>query len=161
MEGRVDLLLEGIRNNTVTSAGFDDSNLKGAGCLRLAEALRHNTSLQTLSLFRCGIEPEGAAAIAEALYSHPRVDYLTFYVNNLGDEGAIAVARLLQVNRSLRVVNIDGHGQGNHCVLPGACIQRDTTLAAHLFKSVQRCGCRRAGGDTPLQRVTEVHRLTI
>lgn len=99
--------IEAIRNNERDSVGFDDIKLNYDDCVSLAYALRINTSLQTLSLFRCDLGPKEAKLIAESLHYHPRIDYLTFYVNNLGDEGATAVANLLRVNKSIRVINID------------------------------------------------------
>ena len=71
------------------------------GATRLAEALRVNCTLRTLTLQFNNIGERGARAVARALASNATLTALCLYGNRVRDAGATALAEALRVNKTL------------------------------------------------------------
>ena len=71
------------------------------GATRLAEALRVNCTLRTLTLQFNNIGERGARAVARALESNATLTALCLYGNRVRDAGATALAEALRVNKTL------------------------------------------------------------
>merc|ERR1712096_569572 len=69
------------------------------GAVALAEALKTNTTVQTIDLGSNRIGPEGAVALAEALKTNTTVQKIDLGSNSIGPEGAVALAEALKTNR--------------------------------------------------------------
>jgi Leucine-rich repeat (LRR) protein len=77
-----------------------------AGATAIAEALKANSTLQQLNLFRSNIGASGAAAIAEALKVNSVLQKLDLSQNSISASGAAAIAEALKVNSVLQKLNL-------------------------------------------------------
>ena len=72
--------------------------------MALAEALKSNSTLQTLKLSGNRVGVKGTMALAEALKSNSTLQTLELHYNNIGDNGAKALAEALKSNSTLQVL---------------------------------------------------------
>ena len=106
--------LEKIKRNDrfTNELSLDSRELKHKDIIELTEALKHNTFINALYLYKNQIGPEGALALAyhtsisslilwgnkigdkgaQALAMNTTINYLDLHSNDIGDEGAIALA---------------------------------------------------------------------
>ena len=107
-------------NTSVTKVNLHGNKEIGdEGAKALAEALKVNATVETLSLVRCGIGDDGAAALAEALRSNTSLTRLDLCGNGIGDDGA-AFAGALRSNTTLRSLSLAETGisqQGKQLLL--------------------------------------------
>lgn len=84
--------------------------LNDLGAVRLANALQHNTNLQSLDLSGNKIKSIGGVALARSLYhnteSRTALKSLNLAHNNIGDEGAMAFAQALKYNTTLSSLDL-------------------------------------------------------
>ena len=76
-------------NTTVTRVDLDDNTMiRDKGAKALAEALKVNTTVEQLYLYKCGIYHDGAAALTEALRSNTSLTRLVLERNpGIGEQG--------------------------------------------------------------------------
>jgi hypothetical protein len=79
----------------------------------LAEALKHNKTLQSLVLTLNGLGVEGATALRDALKYNKTLQSLVLTGNQLGAEGALVLALALEENTSLQTLLLDGNRMGD------------------------------------------------
>eukprot|EP00984_Skeletonema_dohrnii_P008654 scaffold3211_cov91-Skeletonema_dohrnii-CCMP3373.AAC.7 len=84
-----------------------DNKIGKEGAIALAEALKENTTLTTLTLGWNGIDKEGAIALAEALKENTTLTALKLENNFIDNEGAIALAEALKENTTLTSLNLE------------------------------------------------------
>jgi hypothetical protein len=89
----------------VTTLYLQVNGIGDEGAIAIAEALKVNAVLTTLSLFnglsKNEIGPKGAKAIAEALKVNAVLTSVDLGFNSIGDDGAKAIAEALKVNAVL------------------------------------------------------------
>ena len=91
-------------NTTVKTFSMYSSSIDGFTAL--AECLKYNTSLTTLSLYDNEIGNDGAAALAECLKFNTSLTTLTLFHNKIGNDGAAALAECLKNNTSLTTLDL-------------------------------------------------------
>ena len=91
-------IADALRNNTrILSLSLDYNDLGDAGAAILAEALRENTSVRELDLEGNKIGEEGASRILEMLAdNHSLQDVTLFRGNNISDETLEKISRALK-----------------------------------------------------------------
>jgi Ran GTPase-activating protein (RanGAP) involved in mRNA processing and transport len=91
---------------------LERNDLRAAGAVSLADALRTNTSLVNLNLGFNRVGNSGASALANVLakYNHTLLT-LNLSTNDVAQEGGRALAACLCANKTLRNLNL----QGNQC----------------------------------------------
>eukprot|EP01028_Stygiella_incarcerata_P009153 TRINITY_DN4279_c0_g1_i11.p1 TRINITY_DN4279_c0_g1~~TRINITY_DN4279_c0_g1_i11.p1 ORF type:complete len:506 (-),score=82.38 TRINITY_DN4279_c0_g1_i11:684-2123(-) len=82
-----------------------------AGCIQIAEGLENNHSLKELHLSLCGIGAKGAIRIGRMLEKNSSLVILNLRDNyRIGDEGWSQIAKGLEVNTSLKKLDIEECG---------------------------------------------------
>lgn len=76
------------------------------GAHYIAQALRHNTTLKTLDLSRCGITLPGVITLCDSLETNTGVYDLNLSQNDIGDDGIIYLSHSLQLNKTLTALNV-------------------------------------------------------
>jgi len=87
-----------------------DHPVGNKGAAKLAEALKHNTSLTELDLVDSRVGDEGATKLAEALRQNTTLVSLLLRNNNVEDKGAMKLAEALKFNTTLVELNLDNNG---------------------------------------------------
>eukprot|EP00667_Euglena_gracilis_P030186 EG_transcript_41433 len=73
-------------------------------------ALRTNSVVQKVNVWRNDIGPEGAKALAEALRTNATLREVNLSCNGIGDKGTVALAMALRTNSVVQKVNVwDNH----------------------------------------------------
>ena len=88
------------------------SNLPEDGLLALAEVLKANTELTSLSLRHNSMSDDGVRALADALKINTALTVLLLGFNSIGNEGAKALAGALEVNSALTLLDLDSNAIG-------------------------------------------------
>ncbi|KAF9432438.1 hypothetical protein BGZ76_010813 [Entomortierella beljakovae] len=91
---------------TGTSLYLDDESTGNEGALTLSDALKTNTILTTLSLYRNVrnlVGKEGALALSEALMTNITLSTLKLDSNSIGIEGGRALSEDLKISNTLRL----------------------------------------------------------
>ena len=88
------------------------SNLPEDGLLALAEVLKANTELTSLSLRHDSMSDDGVRALADALKINTALTVLLLGFNSIGNEGAKALAGALEVNSALTLLDLDSNAIG-------------------------------------------------
>ena len=105
--------IEQIRRNEGDSLGtnvwFGQENLRDAGTRLLSEALIHNKTIKTISLWNNGVGSEGAKALAEALKHNGTLEKIFLARNMIGIEGAKRLSEALPLNYALQSLDIRGN----------------------------------------------------
>ena len=125
------IILERIRNNTPgyrpTLNLSNDLGLDEA--LALAEALKTNTTIQSLNLSYNKLGPEVDIALAEVLKTNTTLQTLNLEHNNFGPEGFLALAEALKINTTLQSLNLQSSKLGGEGALALAeALKTNTTL---------------------------------
>jgi hypothetical protein len=89
------------RNTSLTTIDLWKKAIGAEGASTLADALKVNTSVTTIGLAYNAIGSEGASALADALKVNASVTNLYLSVNAIGDEGALVLADALKMNTSV------------------------------------------------------------
>ncbi len=95
-----------LLENDITSLDLNRRKIGDSGAKALAEALTHNSSLQTLNLRGNEIGDSGSVALAEALKSNSSLQTLKLGYNQIGASGAAALAEALKSNSSLQTLKL-------------------------------------------------------
>lgn len=113
-------------------------------CVAMAEALKTNTSLRTLRLWRNGIGDDGCTALAEALKVNAALQELNMEDNDIGERGCAALAAALAVNSTIKSVFLPDNEVGDAgCVaLAGALKVNESIQHVDLWNNgVRGEGC--------------------
>ena len=92
------------RNRTLKVLNLSDNRIDGSGLALLAEALKYNSTLETLDLSNnpcCGAQSEGIAALRTAFTVNTSLKRLFLADTNLTTDGAISLAEFLPETKSL------------------------------------------------------------
>ena len=95
-------------NTTLESLGLDGNNIGGKGAVALAKALKHNNTLKTLELNSCNIDAVGGVALADALKYNTTVESLALDGNNIGNTGGRALVEALKDNTT--ITHLESYG---------------------------------------------------
>ena len=76
----------------------------------LGDALKNNSSLQSIDFSQNSIKTEGAQAFANALKANTTLRTLNFFKNALGDDAISFIASSLLINKTLQNINISSTG---------------------------------------------------
>ena len=93
-------------NSTLQTLDLFSNDIGADGTRAIAELLRVNTTLQSLDLGRNCMGDDEVRAIAEALRVNSKLQVLDLYGNNIGDDGALAIAEALRVNTTLQKLDL-------------------------------------------------------
>ena len=94
------LLAQAIRfNTTLVSLSFSGSGCGDIGVETMADTLMTNTALSSLDLGFSEIGPRGCDILAQALRFNPSLTSLSLGMNMIGDRGAMLLSRALQGNK--------------------------------------------------------------
>ena len=93
-------------NTDMVSLDLRYKQIRDAGAIALAEALKVNTSLTSLGLRNNEIGDAGAIALAKALKVNTSLTSLDLHYNEIGVAGAIALAEALKVNTTLTTLDL-------------------------------------------------------
>lgn len=94
------------KNTTVESVDLSLNRLTVEEVKAIAEALKVNNTLKDLNLKNNNIGAEGAQAIAEALKENTTLEDLNLGRNNIDLKGVQAIAEALKENAALRKLNL-------------------------------------------------------
>nr|XP_058955915.1 nucleotide-binding oligomerization domain-containing protein 2-like [Pocillopora verrucosa] len=99
------------------------------GVVALAECLKYNASLETLSLGCFGTCNDGAAALGECLKYNKSLTTLDLGENNFGDDGAAALGECLKYNKSLTTLDLSDNRIGDDgATALGECLKYNKSL---------------------------------
>jgi Ran GTPase-activating protein (RanGAP) involved in mRNA processing and transport len=112
-------LLERIRSSDpkLTVVNLYHNNVGDEGARDIADALKHNTTLEWLYLSDNNIGDEGACAFADALKHNTTLIELDISVNNIGDEGVCAFADALKHNTRLHWLELSNNNIGDASIV--------------------------------------------
>lgn len=128
-EGSAFVLAALQENDMLSELNLDGNSCGRTACTELCKALKCNVSLETLGLYRCGVDEEGAKLIAEGLDENVSLLNLLMSDNGIGDAGGEALAGALILNQSLERLWVAGNGMSREAirVLSEACDTHDPT----------------------------------
>ena len=93
-------------NSTLNTLDLSRNNISDAGATALAQALHHNSTLERLDLSSNNISDAGATALAQALHHNSTLKELDLSHNNISDVGATDLAQALRHNSTLRKLEL-------------------------------------------------------
>lgn len=101
-------IVERLHNNdlTLTELYFIKNKIKLKGAVALAEALKVNETLTTLSLGWDNIERDGIQALVDALKVNQTLKNLSLRSIGLGIDAAKELAKALKINQTLVVLDV-------------------------------------------------------
>ncbi|XP_061256984.1 NLR family CARD domain-containing protein 3 isoform X3 [Bos javanicus] len=114
--------------------GLRSNSIGPQGAKALADALKINRTLASLSLQSNRIRDDGARSMAEALATNRTLSVLQFSSNSIGDGGAKALAEALMVNQGLKSLDLQSNSISDPGVaaLMGALCTNQTLLSLNL-----------------------------
>ena len=99
---------------TLTMLDLGDSAMTDTGAEKLATLIEANTGIQTLSLTgNKSVGVSGWLAVADALRSNTVIRTLSLDYNDLGNAGAAVMASALASNNSVESLDLEGNKIGN------------------------------------------------
>ena len=111
------VLAEALKvNSSVTVLNLFRSNIGDHGAIGLAGGLTENKSLALMNLSYNNIGARGAAGLADALTKNKSLTELNLSYNNIGADGAAGLADALTENKSLTVLYLSNNNIGDHGV---------------------------------------------
>ena len=114
-------------NTTVTKLTLNESSQDGVAAL--AECLKYNASLETLSLDGNGIGDDGADALGECLKYNKSLTTLDLSDNEIGGNGAAALGECLKYNKSLTTLDLsDNEIDDDGAAALGECLKYNKSL---------------------------------
>ena len=105
--------LEPAATSAMEELRLEGNRIGAAGAVALADALRVNHRLTSLSLALNPLGPEGARAIASALKHNRGLTMLDLGECSIGEVGAAALGRALRGNTVLRSLKLHGNAIGS------------------------------------------------
>lgn len=116
-------------NDTLCELNLDSNRCGVTACRAISDALKVNVAIETIGLFCCGIDAEGARLIAEGLEENVSLLNLLMSENCVGDGGGNALAQALVLNMTLRRLWLASNGLSPdvRLRLAEACATHDPT----------------------------------
>jgi hypothetical protein len=100
---------EALKNNTtVNTVTVGNNKIGDSGCAALVEALKVNTTVKQVYLHGNVIGDAGCAALAEALKVNTTVIRVSLNRNKIGDEGSAALVEALKMNTVIELDVFEG-----------------------------------------------------
>ncbi|XP_061256980.1 NLR family CARD domain-containing protein 3 isoform X1 [Bos javanicus] len=121
-------------NRTLASLSLQSNRIRDDGARSMAEALATNRTLSVLHLQKNSIGPVGTQQMADALKQNRSLKELMFSSNSIGDGGAKALAEALMVNQGLKSLDLQSNSISDPGVaaLMGALCTNQTLLSLNL-----------------------------
>ena len=98
------------------------NNIGDDGATAVADALKHNTRLTALSLYKNNIGDNGATAVADALKHNTRLTALSLNHNPIHEKGLKMIGQALHANRTLKTLHLGNNNndenENNEDVVP-------------------------------------------
>ena len=111
-----------------------------AGAVKVADALRDNSTVLRMLLAGNSIGAEGAATLADALHSNAALKMLHLDCNQVGDAGAARFSDALRVNSTLTALHLAHNKIGDSGVAQLANALRTNVTLEGIFLSVNLIG---------------------
>jgi Ran GTPase-activating protein (RanGAP) involved in mRNA processing and transport len=111
-----------------------------AGAVKVADALRDNSTVLRMLLAGNSIGAEGAAMLADALHSNAALKMLHLDCNQVGDAGAARFSDALRVNSTLTALHLAHNKIGDSGVAQLANALRTNVTLEGIFLSVNLIG---------------------
>ena len=108
-EGAVALADALQHNSTLQSLDLSNKGIDVEKAVALADSLQHNSTLQSLDLRNNSIGDKGTVVLADALHYNSVLQSLYLSNNSIGDEGAVALAEALHQNSIFQSLNLDNN----------------------------------------------------
>ena len=96
-------------NSTLESFRLSNNHISDAGAIALAGTLHYNSILKELQLCINRISDAGAVALARALHHNSTLEKLDLSINSISDAGAVALAQALHHNSTLEWLFLCGN----------------------------------------------------
>jgi len=90
----------------VTDFQIDRNPILREGAVVVGEMLRANDDIKSLDVRFCALGPGGASGLADALRHNTSVERVLALANDMGEEGAKAIMSMLKENTTLRYLDI-------------------------------------------------------
>jgi Ran GTPase-activating protein (RanGAP) involved in mRNA processing and transport/predicted GTPase len=136
MKTKLDKVINGISNNTLTKLDLGKSHIGDEGVKAVAAALARNNSLAHLDLWRNNIGAAGAKAVTAALARNNTLTLLNLERNNIGAEGAKAVAAALEKNTLTQLnLSVNEIGEGGAKALAAALEHNNSLTQLNLWEN--------------------------
>ncbi|KAL0081645.1 hypothetical protein F4703DRAFT_1918157 [Phycomyces blakesleeanus] len=132
----VGVMLRDYDDNRLYQRGLEslaiDTNELRQGVQYIAQALRRNKSLLSLSMNDCKIDTKGCMFIGEALKYNQSLKTLSLSYNSLGQpttDGVVAIRQALYVNQSLKELSLAATELGSEAAIALAeCLPENSAL---------------------------------
>jgi len=127
-----------------------NSSLGNEGITMLADALKNNTVVRSVSFSFTGCGAAGAAALAAGLDGNTSVQELKLSNNALGDEGAAAIAQIIATHPTIKSIELIGNGiseTGGRYIADGIRANNPSLKSLDLSDNKLNEGAARAIGD--------------
>ena len=85
---------------------YSNNSITSEGAIRIAEAIKVNTTLQELDISSNSLSDHGAAAISDALKSNNSLQILKMSWNKITCEGTLQIAEAIKVNKTLQELDM-------------------------------------------------------
>ncbi len=102
------ILFRGLRQSKIKILDLSSNMFGDSESIDLGQILAENNTITKLDLIHCSISTIGGAALASSLMTNSTLEYLDIRRNSLRGEAAQKFAELLQHNKTLRTLNMDG-----------------------------------------------------
>ena len=99
-------------NMLLTSVSLCSSYIGDAGAAQLAEGLEDNTTLTSMLLSNNALTFEGATTLSESFLSNSALQHLSLSYNDIGPEGAASLARSFNWNATLTYLDLADNNIG-------------------------------------------------
>ncbi|KAF9091666.1 hypothetical protein BGX29_010834, partial [Mortierella sp. GBA35] len=110
----VEALSEALKiNSTLNSLDLSNNRIGDYGLVVLSAALKTNPTLTTMNLRNNSIGPNGAQALSEAL-NNSALNILGLQCNKIGDNGAQTLSDALRTNLTLTTLNLESNSIGDN-----------------------------------------------
>lgn len=104
---KFEMMMEGIRADTLESADFTGAELGDAGCLRLADLLSKNKSLKSIKLVKNKIGDDGGNALINALANNSNLTSLNLTQNQLSEKALDVFLELGKKQTALKMIYLN------------------------------------------------------
>lgn len=111
--GAVDLSGPLRHNTTVEQLSLSGNSIGVRGARALADAIRNNTTLKVLDLDKNNIRSSGARAIADAIKENSTLEKLYLSANGIGEDAGRELAEVIRTSTTLKELYLGGNSMGD------------------------------------------------
>jgi Leucine Rich repeat len=106
-------IAKALKNNTsITALNLSDIYLEDTITSIITDSLTENTSVKTLNLSKNKITDKGAKAIANLIKANTAITTIDLAENNIGSRGAQDIAEAIALNSTLTELRLEGNPLG-------------------------------------------------